>query len=163
MLLSYMLCCGYLAMLYAMLLCYMLCCGYLDMLYAMLLCYMLCCYATCYVTCYAVQEFQRDAEQLSVWMEEKAELAADESYLQLHNVLRSLKRHEAAEREMDANLVWLQSLTQVACLPVCLSVWLQSLTQVACLPVCLSVWLQSLNQVACLSACLSVCLSGCSP
>ncbi|KAK0154564.1 Spectrin beta chain, non-erythrocytic 5 [Merluccius polli] len=59
------------------------------------------------------QEFQRDAEQLCLWMEEKCALAQDESYRDLTNVLRRLKRHEAAEREMEANHVWLHSLTQL--------------------------------------------------
>ncbi|KAM4625618.1 spectrin beta chain, non-erythrocytic 5 [Polymixia lowei] len=59
------------------------------------------------------QEFQRDAEELLLWMEEKFKVAEDESYRDPTNILRKLKRHEAAEREMQANQVWLDTLTQL--------------------------------------------------
>ncbi|AWP15961.1 putative spectrin beta chain non-erythrocytic 5 [Scophthalmus maximus] len=59
------------------------------------------------------QEFQSDADELLLWMEEKFKVAEDESYRDPTNVLRKLKRHEAAEREMQANQVWLDKLVQL--------------------------------------------------
>ncbi|NXW82166.1 SPTN5 protein, partial [Alopecoenas beccarii] len=50
-----------------------------------------------------LQEFNRDAAELLIWMEEKYKIASDESYRDPTNVLRKLKWHEAAEREMMAN------------------------------------------------------------
>ncbi|XP_067336707.1 spectrin beta chain, non-erythrocytic 5 isoform X2 [Channa argus] len=58
------------------------------------------------------QEFQRDADELLLWMEEKFKVAEDESYRDPTNILPKLKRHEAAEREMQANQVWLDRLVQ---------------------------------------------------
>lgn len=49
------------------------------------------------------KEFNRDAAELLIWMEEKYKIASDESYRDPTNVLRKLKRHEAAEKEMMAN------------------------------------------------------------
>uniref|UniRef100_A0A3Q3IUH0 Calponin-homology (CH) domain-containing protein n=1 Tax=Monopterus albus TaxID=43700 RepID=A0A3Q3IUH0_MONAL len=70
----------------------------------------------CYLSgCSLLQEFQRDAEELLFWMEEKFKVAEDESYRDPTNILRKLKRHEAAEREMQANQVWLDRLVQVNC------------------------------------------------
>ncbi|XP_026156546.1 spectrin beta chain, non-erythrocytic 5 isoform X2 [Mastacembelus armatus] len=59
------------------------------------------------------QEFQRDADELLLWMEEKFKVAEDESYRDPTNILRKLKRHEAGEREMQANQVWLDRLVQL--------------------------------------------------
>ncbi|XP_008275361.1 spectrin beta chain, non-erythrocytic 5 [Stegastes partitus] len=59
------------------------------------------------------QEFQRDADELLLWMEEKFKVAEDESYRDPTNILRKLKRHEAAEKEMQANQVWLDRLVQL--------------------------------------------------
>ncbi|XP_068593345.1 spectrin beta chain, non-erythrocytic 5 [Cebidichthys violaceus] len=59
------------------------------------------------------QEFQRDADELLLWMEEKFKVAEDESYRDPTNVLPKLKRHEAAEKEMQANQVWLDRLVQL--------------------------------------------------
>ncbi|NXO67199.1 SPTN5 protein, partial [Phainopepla nitens] len=50
-----------------------------------------------------LQEFNRDAAELLIWMEEKYKVASDESYRDPTNVLRKLKWHEAAEKEMLAN------------------------------------------------------------
>ncbi|NWJ06160.1 SPTN5 protein, partial [Crypturellus undulatus] len=50
-----------------------------------------------------LQEFNHDAADLLLWMEEKYKIASDESYRDPTNVLRKLKWHEAAEREMMAN------------------------------------------------------------
>ncbi|XP_049319614.1 spectrin beta chain, non-erythrocytic 5 isoform X1 [Astyanax mexicanus] len=58
------------------------------------------------------QEFYRDAEELILWMEEKFKIAEDESYRDPTNVLRKLKRHEAAEKEMQANQVRLDRLIE---------------------------------------------------
>ncbi|XP_029899947.1 spectrin beta chain, non-erythrocytic 5 isoform X2 [Myripristis murdjan] len=60
------------------------------------------------------QEFQRDADELLLWMDEKFKVAEDESYRDPTNVLRKLKRHEAAEKEMQANQVWLERLVQAS-------------------------------------------------
>lgn len=49
-----------------------------------------------------------------LWMEEKFKIAEDESYRDPTNILRKLKRHEAAEKEMQANQVWLDRLTKVS-------------------------------------------------
>lgn len=62
---------------------------------------------------FVLQEFQRDSDELLLWMEEKFKVAEDESYRDPTNILRKLKRHEAAEREMQANQVWLDRLVQV--------------------------------------------------
>lgn len=59
------------------------------------------------------QEFQRDADELLLWMEEKFKVAEDESYRDPTNILWKLKKHEAAEKEMQANQVWLDRLVQV--------------------------------------------------
>ncbi|XP_069573815.1 spectrin beta chain, non-erythrocytic 5 [Brachyistius frenatus] len=59
------------------------------------------------------QEFQRDADELLLWMEEKFKVAEDESYRDPTNILRKLKKHEAAEKEMQANQVWLDGLVQI--------------------------------------------------
>ncbi|XP_061843662.1 spectrin beta chain, non-erythrocytic 5 [Nerophis lumbriciformis] len=59
------------------------------------------------------QEFHRDADELLLWMEEKIKLAEDESYREPANILSKLKRHEAAEREMQAHQVWLERLVQL--------------------------------------------------
>ena len=61
---------------------------------------------------YNLQEFLREAEEMQLWMEEKFKIAEDESYRDPTNVLRKLKKHEAAEKEMQANQVWLDRLTQ---------------------------------------------------
>lgn len=60
-----------------------------------------------------LQEFLRDADELLLWIEEKFKVAEDESYRDPTNILRKLKRHEAAEKEMQANQVWLDRLVQV--------------------------------------------------
>ncbi|XP_028422093.1 spectrin beta chain, non-erythrocytic 5 [Perca flavescens] len=59
------------------------------------------------------QEFQRDTDELLLWMEEKFKVAEDESYRDPTNILRKLKRHEASEKEMQANQVWLDRLVQL--------------------------------------------------
>lgn len=46
-------------------------------------------------------------------MEEKFKIAEDESYRDPTNILRKLKRHEAAEKEMQANQVRLDRLIEV--------------------------------------------------
>ncbi|KAJ8377542.1 hypothetical protein AAFF_G00256380 [Aldrovandia affinis] len=59
------------------------------------------------------QEFHRDAEEILLWMEEKFEIAEDESYRDPTNILPKLKRHEASEREMLANHVRLDRLKKL--------------------------------------------------
>ncbi|KAK2878694.1 hypothetical protein Q8A67_019485 [Cirrhinus molitorella] len=58
------------------------------------------------------QEFLRDAEEVLLWIEEKFEIAEDESYRDPTNILRKLKKHEAAEKEMQANQVRIDRLTE---------------------------------------------------
>ncbi|KAF7704200.1 hypothetical protein HF521_021272 [Silurus meridionalis] len=58
------------------------------------------------------QEFCRDAEELLIWMEEKFTIAEDESYRDPTNILHKLKRHEAAEKEMQANQIRLDRLIE---------------------------------------------------
>ncbi|TSO67499.1 Spectrin beta chain, non-erythrocytic 5 [Bagarius yarrelli] len=58
------------------------------------------------------QEFYRDAEELQIWMDEKFKIAEDESYRDPNNILRKLKRHEAAEKEMQANHIRRDRLIQ---------------------------------------------------
>ncbi|XP_047467733.1 spectrin beta chain, non-erythrocytic 5 [Mugil cephalus] len=60
------------------------------------------------------QEFQRDSDELLLWMEEKFKVSEDESYRDPTNILRKLKKHEAAEKEMQANQVRLDRLVQLA-------------------------------------------------
>ncbi|XP_071971772.1 spectrin beta chain, non-erythrocytic 5 isoform X1 [Engystomops pustulosus] len=60
-----------------------------------------------------LQEFNRDATELLVWMDEKYKIALDESYRDPTNILRKLKWHEAAEREMEANQVRFEDLVKV--------------------------------------------------
>ncbi len=48
-----------------------------------------------------------------LWIEEKFEIAEDESYRDPTNILRKLKKHEAAEKEMQANHVRIDRLTEV--------------------------------------------------
>ncbi|XP_063040192.1 spectrin beta chain, non-erythrocytic 5 [Engraulis encrasicolus] len=59
------------------------------------------------------QEFLRDVEEMMLWLDEKFEIAEDESYRDPTNVLRKLKKHEAAEKEMQANQVRLDRLLQL--------------------------------------------------
>ncbi|KAG8449435.1 hypothetical protein GDO86_016185, partial [Hymenochirus boettgeri] len=56
------------------------------------------------------QEFNRDATELMIWMEEKYKIALDESYRDPTNILHKLKWHEAAEKEMAAHQVCIQDL-----------------------------------------------------
>ncbi|TRY84982.1 hypothetical protein DNTS_028857 [Danionella cerebrum] len=58
------------------------------------------------------QEFLRDAAEMLLWMDEKFEIADDESYRDPNNILRKLKKHEAAEKEMLANQVRIDRLTE---------------------------------------------------
>ncbi|XP_057715583.1 spectrin beta chain, non-erythrocytic 5 isoform X1 [Corythoichthys intestinalis] len=59
------------------------------------------------------QEFRQDADELLLWMDEKSKMAEDESYREPTNILSKLKRHEAAEREMQAHQAWMERLVQV--------------------------------------------------
>ncbi|XP_053330428.1 spectrin beta chain, non-erythrocytic 5 [Spea bombifrons] len=60
-----------------------------------------------------LQEFNRDATEMLMWMEEKYKIALDESYRDPNNILRKLKWHEAAEKEMEANQVRYEDLVKV--------------------------------------------------
>uniref|UniRef100_UPI00398EAE6B spectrin beta chain, non-erythrocytic 5 n=1 Tax=Pristiophorus japonicus TaxID=55135 RepID=UPI00398EAE6B len=59
-----------------------------------------------------LQEFNRDAAELLMWIDEKYEIASDESYRDPTNILRKLKRHEAVEQEVMANQVRVEDLKQ---------------------------------------------------
>jgi len=50
-----------------------------------------------------LQDFKRDAEELSDWIKEKHVLACDESYRDLSNLLPKLQKHQALEAELKAN------------------------------------------------------------
>uniref|UniRef100_A0A8C3DHV3 Spectrin beta, non-erythrocytic 5 n=1 Tax=Corvus moneduloides TaxID=1196302 RepID=A0A8C3DHV3_CORMO len=65
---------------------------------------------------FASHEFNRDAAELLIWMEEKYKIASDESYRDPTNVLRKLKWHEAAEKEMLANEEHFTTLIKVKAL-----------------------------------------------
>ncbi|KAM5130020.1 spectrin beta chain, non-erythrocytic 5 [Mantella aurantiaca] len=67
----------------------------------------------CLLDSLRLQEFNRDATELLVWIEEKNKIALDESYRDPTNILRKLKWHEAAEREMEANQVRFEDLVKV--------------------------------------------------
>ncbi|XP_029453305.1 spectrin beta chain, non-erythrocytic 5 [Rhinatrema bivittatum] len=60
-----------------------------------------------------LQEFKCDATELRLWMEEKYQIATDESYRDPNNILRKLKWHEAAEKEMNANQVQFKEFKKV--------------------------------------------------
>ncbi|KAJ1103984.1 hypothetical protein NDU88_001400 [Pleurodeles waltl] len=60
-----------------------------------------------------LQEFNREATELILWMEEKYKIAEDESYRDPTNILRKLKWHEAAEKEMKANEVHFEQFKNV--------------------------------------------------
>lgn len=51
----------------------------------------------------AYGEFVANADELKSWMQEKYKTASDESYRDLANLERKLKKHEAFERELKAN------------------------------------------------------------
>jgi len=50
-----------------------------------------------------LQEFKRDAEELSDWIKEKYQMACDESYRDLSNLLPKLQKHQALEAELKTN------------------------------------------------------------
>ncbi|XP_069494913.1 spectrin beta chain, non-erythrocytic 5 isoform X2 [Ambystoma mexicanum] len=60
-----------------------------------------------------LQEFNREATELILWMDEKYKIALDESYRDPTNILRKLKWHEAAEKEMMAHQVHFEQLKNV--------------------------------------------------
>ncbi|XP_064623906.1 spectrin beta chain, non-erythrocytic 2-like isoform X3 [Lineus longissimus] len=51
----------------------------------------------------AFQEFKRDADELSEWMDEKEQTADEQSYKDLSNLARKLQKHQAFEAELRAN------------------------------------------------------------
>ncbi|KAM4689983.1 spectrin beta chain, non-erythrocytic 5 [Rhinophrynus dorsalis] len=67
----------------------------------------------CLLDSLSLQEFNRDTRELLIWMEEKYKIALDESYRDPTNILRKLKWHEAAEKEMEANQVRFEDLVKV--------------------------------------------------
>ncbi|XP_063295491.1 spectrin beta chain, non-erythrocytic 5 [Pelobates fuscus] len=67
----------------------------------------------CLLDSLRLQEFNRDAAELLMWMEEKYKIALDESYRDPTNILRKLKWHEAAEKEMEAHQVRFEELLKV--------------------------------------------------
>ncbi|KAA0711222.1 Spectrin beta chain, non-erythrocytic 5 [Triplophysa tibetana] len=58
------------------------------------------------------QEYLRDVDEMMLWIEEKFQIAEDESYRDPTNILRKLKKHEAAEKEMQANQVHIDKLIE---------------------------------------------------
>lgn len=61
----------------------------------------------------AYQEFRRDADELSNWIEEKYQFATDESYRDLTNLLPKLQKHQAFEAELKANSQRLADINKV--------------------------------------------------
>ncbi|XP_072120569.1 spectrin beta chain, non-erythrocytic 5 [Mobula birostris] len=59
-----------------------------------------------------LQELNRDAAELLMWIDEKYEIASDESYRDPTNILRKLKRHEAMEKEVMANQIRVEEWKQ---------------------------------------------------
>ncbi|XP_022090941.1 spectrin beta chain, non-erythrocytic 5-like isoform X2 [Acanthaster planci] len=57
-------------------------------------------------------EFCRDADELSEWIYEKHEIACDESFRELTNLPRKVKKHEAFEAELTANKDSLDKLNE---------------------------------------------------
>ncbi|XP_066955513.1 spectrin beta chain, non-erythrocytic 5 isoform X7 [Macrobrachium rosenbergii] len=51
----------------------------------------------------AYQQFKADADDFDKWMADKKKMADDESYRDLSNLERKLQKHEAFERELNAN------------------------------------------------------------
>lgn len=62
----------------------------------------------------AYQEFRRDADELSNWIQEKYEFATDESYRDLSNLLPKLQKHQAFEAELKANNKRLSDINKVS-------------------------------------------------
>ncbi|XP_076313686.1 LOW QUALITY PROTEIN: spectrin beta chain, non-erythrocytic 5-like [Tachypleus tridentatus] len=56
------------------------------------------------------QQFKAEAEELSEWIQDKIKIAMDESYRDLSNLERKLKKHEAFEAEISANEPWLETV-----------------------------------------------------
>ncbi|XP_068689103.1 spectrin beta chain-like isoform X1 [Montipora foliosa] len=50
-----------------------------------------------------LQDFKRDTEEFEAWIQEKLQIATDESFRDLTNIERKLKRHQAFEAEIAAN------------------------------------------------------------
>uniref|UniRef100_H3BEP2 Spectrin beta, non-erythrocytic 5 n=1 Tax=Latimeria chalumnae TaxID=7897 RepID=H3BEP2_LATCH len=51
------------------------------------------------------QDFKHEAVDLLMWIDEKFKVASDESYRDPTNILKKLKRHETAEKEVQASQV----------------------------------------------------------
>ncbi|KAG1650604.1 Spectrin beta chain, non-erythrocytic 5 [Nymphon striatum] len=60
----------------------------------------------------AYQEFKADADEFSSWIKDKLKIAKDESYRDLSNLERKLKKHEAFEAELKANEDRLNSMNR---------------------------------------------------
>ncbi|XP_027725997.1 spectrin beta chain, non-erythrocytic 5 [Vombatus ursinus] len=60
-----------------------------------------------------LQEWNQDVAEMTLWMEEKCLIAADESYREPGIILHKLKRHEAAESEVLANQPRVEQLRQL--------------------------------------------------
>lgn len=52
---------------------------------------------------YRFQFFQRDAEELEKWIQEKLQIASDENYKDPTNLQGKLQKHQAFEAEVQAN------------------------------------------------------------
>ncbi|XP_007933521.1 spectrin beta chain, non-erythrocytic 5 [Orycteropus afer afer] len=59
------------------------------------------------------QEWKQDVAELMLWIEEKELLAADEPSREPRNILRKLRRHEAAESELQVTHRHVEDLQQV--------------------------------------------------
>ena len=61
----------------------------------------------------AFQEFRRDTDELSDWIQEKYKTATDESWRELANLLPKLQKHQAFEAELKANNDRVEVVNQV--------------------------------------------------
>lgn len=57
-----------------------------------------------------LQQFSRDADEMENWLQEKLQIAMDESYKDPTNIQNKHQKHQAFEAELAANADRLQSL-----------------------------------------------------
>lgn len=60
-----------------------------------------------------LQDFKRDTQEFEAWIQEKLQIATDESFRDLTNIQRKHKRHQAFEAEIAANKDGFDSINAV--------------------------------------------------
>ena len=58
----------------------------------------------------SLQQFSRDADEMENWLQEKLQIAMDESYKDPSNIQNKHQKHQAFEAELAANSERLQAL-----------------------------------------------------